>query len=147
MFSALGMAGVTAFLVSLPLWFPWVARPILRSAGVRYARYQRDGYARFTLHEASYREAGVTIYAERIQATVPSVWLWRLGFSRQKSQPFARADNWSVEFSAAPGFGLCQRGLWTAVTLAASCGKGYSQQRGKHIIGGRTIAWVEAAAA
>ena len=103
MFSALGMAGVTAFLVSLPLWFPWVARPILRSAGVRYARYQRDGYARFTLHEASYREAGVTIYAERIQATVPSVWLWRLGFSRQKSQPFARADNWSVEFSAAPG--------------------------------------------
>ncbi len=102
MFSALAIAGVAILCVSLPLWFPWVARPLLGMAGVRYARYERDGYQRFTLHGVSYRLPPITFRAERIEGFVPTAWLWRLGSSRGTSEPFARVITWSAEYASAP---------------------------------------------
>ena len=36
-------------LVSLPIWFPWVLKPVLRHFHLSYSDYDRIGYTRFTL--------------------------------------------------------------------------------------------------
>ncbi|HWX21699.1 MAG TPA: translocation/assembly module TamB domain-containing protein [Candidatus Binatia bacterium] len=81
---------------SLPLWFPWLLRPLARKAGVHYTQYARKGYARFDLSGLSFSNATVRFRAERIEALAPNVWLWRC-LTTPQQQPFLSAQNWQFE--------------------------------------------------
>jgi hypothetical protein len=41
--------GILLSLVALPLWFPWVLRPLLPKYGVEFGSYERQGYGRLAL--------------------------------------------------------------------------------------------------
>ncbi|MGH7972380.1 MAG: hypothetical protein ACREIC_27015, partial [Limisphaerales bacterium] len=76
----LGLLGV-----ALPLWWPWVLRPLARAQGAHYNGYQRLGYARFLLTGFSYTNATTEVRATRVEADVPTVWLWRLELGNRRS--------------------------------------------------------------
>src|ERR1017187_8197661 len=96
--SALVFAGVATGWFSLPLWFPWVISPAAARVGVHYSRYERDGYGRFALRNVSFTNQTVKFQADRVEAVVPSVWLWRLAFPKGTAQPpFLRVLDWSLE--------------------------------------------------
>ena len=89
--------------VALPLWWPWVLRPLARAQGAHYIAYQRLGYARFLLTGFSYTNATTEVRAARVEADVPTVWLWRLGLgNRRSAQPFLRVDDWQYRSAATP---------------------------------------------
>src|SRR6185295_16359000 len=67
--------------VALPLWFPWVLRPIAKRWGASYAQYHRTGYGRFELTSVSFTNKDGSFHAGRIEAAVPSAWLWRHWFN------------------------------------------------------------------
>ncbi len=105
---ALGLvvAGLLGILLSVPVWFPWVLAPLASRANARFARYQRDGYSRFSLYGFTYTNQSISFKAQRIEGLTPTVWLAHLvtGAGR-KEQPFLRISDWQVESapSSKPG--------------------------------------------
>jgi translocation and assembly module TamB len=94
----LAVAGLLAIWLSAPLWFPWALRPIARLANVRYARYQREGYARFSLYGFSYADKSVRFKARHVEGLTPTVWLARLaGGGGKKAPPFLSVSGWQLE--------------------------------------------------
>ncbi len=92
------LAGLCVVWFSLPLWLPWVLSPIARARGAHYARYERQGYSRFVVHDLTYTKNGARFHADRFEAVVPSVWLWRLAVGRASTNdPFASAQGWTYE--------------------------------------------------
>jgi len=97
----LGFALATPLVLwfSLPLWWPWVLAPVAHRQGAQYARYERVGYSRFALTGLTFTNETVRFKAERIEAPVPTVWLWRTleprrFQARQSSQPFLTITGW-----------------------------------------------------
>jgi translocation and assembly module TamB len=89
--------------VALPLWWPWVLPPLARAQGAHYNGYQRIGYARFLLTGFSYTNATTEVRATRVEADVPTVWLWRLELGNRRSAvPFLRVDDWQYRSAATP---------------------------------------------
>ncbi len=100
MLRGLGLAllGLLALWLALPVWFPWVLRPLARKQGARYARYERQGYRHFILREVSFTNQAVRFRADRIEAPVPSVWLWRCLVAKPSTpQPFLHVNGWRFE--------------------------------------------------
>ena len=96
----LSLAGLLALWGSLPLWCPWVLAPLAQKQGIHYARYERAGYRRFVLHGIAFTNQTVSLHADRMEAWVPSVWLWRCAVgSSNASQPFLRVSGWRLEFA------------------------------------------------
>ncbi|MCU1311481.1 MAG: hypothetical protein JWO20_2606 [Candidatus Angelobacter sp.] len=92
------VAGLLLLWLSLPLWFPWVLPPLAEHAGVHYARYQREGYRRFSLYELTYTNQSVKFSAQQVGALVPTVWLARLAMGAGKAeQPYLRINDWHLE--------------------------------------------------
>jgi len=91
-------AGVAAVWFSLPVWFPWVLRPLASRAGARFAAYERLGYSRFVLHNFALTNSSVVFHARRFEAFVPSVWLWKLALHQQtESKPYASFSDWNCQ--------------------------------------------------
>lgn len=83
----------------LPVWFPWLLRPLAAAAGVRYDRYERVGMSRFALVNATWASGDFTVRAQRIEAFLPHVWVWRArwgGGTRPGTEPFAAVRNWQA---------------------------------------------------
>lgn len=94
----LGVASLLVLWISLPFWFPWVLRPLAERAGVHYARFEREGYGRFSLYALSYTNGSVRIGAQRVEALTPSVWFWRLAAGTEKqAAPFLAISGWHLE--------------------------------------------------
>ena len=85
-----------SFWFSLPLWLPWVLEPLARSAGARYARYERQGYRRFSLHDLTFTNQTVRLHAQQVEGLVPTVWLWRC-LTKNHAEPFLRVEGWQVQ--------------------------------------------------
>jgi translocation and assembly module TamB len=68
--------------VSVPLWFPWILRPVAKRFGATFRSYERGGYAGFQVTDAVYTNRNVRVQAGRL-AVAP----WR---------HHAEAENWSV---------------------------------------------------
>src|SRR5437667_4366893 len=94
-----GLAGLVLCLIALPLWFPWVARPICSRLGISYAKYERVGYARFELKNATYATRGVRIEAATVAGPVATTWLWRRWFGGGEADAYLRAANWKVQIT------------------------------------------------
>src|SRR5690348_11846620 len=75
---ALAVAGLALVLGALPLWFPWVLKPLARHRGLSYAAYERLSYSRFALRDLSFTNGLMDVRAERVECLVPSAWAWRL---------------------------------------------------------------------
>jgi len=100
LFSILGIGGLILLLLSLPLWFPWVLRPIASRFGASFERYERNSYSRFTLHQFSFTNRTVRLRAKRVDLLVPTAWSWRLAFGNIEG-PFLKANDW--RFQTVPG--------------------------------------------
>lgn len=87
------LACALAALAALPWWLGLALRPVARAAGADFARYERDGYARFRLHGVTYRRDGLAITADRLESDSPLVWLGR---RLRGSDPMLIADGWRV---------------------------------------------------
>src|SRR5689334_15310492 len=64
-------------IAALPIWFPWVLRPIAKRFGATYATCQFVGYQRFRVSNFALTNGSVRIHAREATGFVPSVWLWR----------------------------------------------------------------------
>lgn len=69
--------GLVVVLASLPVWFPWALKPVLKYYGVSFTSYDRLGYTRFELTGVSGTWDNVRADAERVEGALPGVWLWR----------------------------------------------------------------------
>ncbi len=101
----LRMLGLLAFgvvlllAVALPLWWPWLLRPLLASQGLRFGDYERMGYTRGALLEARGDRFGVSFTAGRIESALPGAWLWRKCFGAGGGQSLVEVRDWDLEFS------------------------------------------------
>ena len=125
---ALGLVvtGLLGIWFSLPAWFPWVLRPLAPHVHAQFARYQREGYGRFSLYGFTYTNRTIRFKAQRIQGLTPTVWLARLATSAGKrEQPFASVSGWQLDFvpSARPA-GRSIRRPREQPRISASCSGG-----------------------
>src|SRR5262245_34355596 len=90
-------AAVIVLLLALPVWCPWLLRPLAKGQGVHYASYERAGYGRFTLHEVTFTNQTIHFHAEQIHALVPTVWLWHCLGTEQAPKPFLTVKGWQLE--------------------------------------------------
>ena len=79
---------VVLIIVALPVWLPWVFGG--------YQRYERKGYSRFVVHGFGYTNSETAFRAGRIEALVPTVWLWNLWNGRTQ-QPYVRVEAWELQ--------------------------------------------------
>ncbi len=75
--AGLVVAGPVIALICLPVWFPWVLHPLARHQGLGYSAYERVGYSRFALHNVSFTNQSINLNAERVEAELPTLWVWR----------------------------------------------------------------------
>jgi translocation and assembly module TamB len=83
----------------LPAWFPWVLRPVAQRYGVRFGAYERVGLSRFALRQVVVRQGGTEISAARVEAWLPSAWLWhryRTASPLPGGRPYVEARDWEV---------------------------------------------------
>jgi translocation and assembly module TamB len=84
--------------VALPVWWPWILRPLLASQDVRFGQYERAGYARGVLREVRWEADAVGITAERVETALPASWLWRKWSGDGDGQPLVSVQGWRLEF-------------------------------------------------
>jgi hypothetical protein len=90
--------GLLLLVLALPLWLPWVLHPLAQRFGIHYAKYERTGYARFALVDVTWSSSGTQFRAGRVEAFVPTVWLWQRSFGREPTT-YVRGANWALELS------------------------------------------------
>src|SRR5438552_4078474 len=90
------LAAAVVLIGALPVWFPWVLRPLIQRLGLQYATYERLGYNRFVLRGIAYADADVTVRVEELVVWTPTTWLWHRLTGSTDSAPFARVTGWQV---------------------------------------------------
>ena len=89
------IVSLLVLVLAMPLWFPWLLRPLGRRAGLHYQTYVREGYSRFNLGSVSYTNAHVHLTAWRIRLFVPSTWAWHR-FRSDKTLRYAEVTDWNL---------------------------------------------------
>jgi translocation and assembly module TamB len=97
LFLIIAIAGIALVLVALPLWMPWLLPTLLRNYGVRYSTYSRKGYGGFALLDVKYADPEFAFQAGRVEALMPTAWLWRRAF-HSEAAPFLRIENWDLRW-------------------------------------------------
>src|SRR2546428_6490297 len=79
LFKVFGVACLVIVVVAmaLPVWFPWVLRPVLARFGVGFDSYDRIGYTRFALTNVRGQFRNARFSSKRIVCSLPPRWLWR----------------------------------------------------------------------
>ena len=90
------LGGLLLLAGSIPVWFPWVFKPVARQFGLSYARYERNGYSRFGLREPTFARGDVSVKAGLADVRAPWAWLWGLAFAPDTPDPFIRVDHWEL---------------------------------------------------
>ncbi len=94
------LLALVMLVAALPIWFPWVLRPILQRYGVRYAACERIGYTRFALQKVTFVRGNTKFEAQRIEAPIPTAWLWWLYFGQRKSPSgWLQVSDWRLAVS------------------------------------------------
>lgn len=102
-FIVLGAAALiaAALVASLPFWLSSILPRVARSRGADYSGYHREGYGRFALTGVTFTNDGVRFTAKRMEAVVPTVWLWRRYFGRKPdTSPFLKIQDWRLDVIA-----------------------------------------------
>jgi hypothetical protein len=92
------VSGFAVLWLLLPVWFPWALRPLASKAGAHFSTYERLGYGRFSLFNLDLTNHSFIVHVRRLEAVVPSVWLWKMNTVRNAgSSPFLRLDSWDCK--------------------------------------------------
>jgi len=95
------LVAIILFPLSLPLWFPWVLRPLAAKYGASYGTYEREGYSRLALRQVTFANRNIRFHAGSIETLVPTVWLWRSAWQkRSHTEAVLLVDGWQLEVSA-----------------------------------------------
>src|SRR5947208_2503324 len=96
------IGGLVVFLLLafLPLWFPWLLRPLAGRVGVVYQSYERHGYGHFILRGVRGQFGKTIVTAQRVQLFLPQRWLWGRFFQGPKNEFYVQVAQWSVEVGA-----------------------------------------------
>ncbi len=102
MFKALGFVvlGIVVVALTLPVWFPWVLRPVLAQFGVRFASYERLGYTRFALAGVRANFGNTRFNSDRITGLLPPRWLWRRYSRNAGGEPFLTVARWDLQIES-----------------------------------------------
>jgi translocation and assembly module TamB len=82
--------------LALPVWFPWLARPVARSLGFTFENYRRVGLSRFEVTGVSGSLPQVELDARRIEAYLPHAWIWARWSPSSSTNSFAQVSDWTV---------------------------------------------------
>lgn len=94
---SLGIVGLA--LATLPWWLGAPLRLVLRTKGMTFERYEREGYAQFQLQEVRFQNADIEFTAKKVRAPTPLVWL------RQRMRtagPTLLVDGWRLRILPKP---------------------------------------------
>src|SRR5690625_2674272 len=89
----------------MPVWMPWIVRPVLSQIGVEYESYERVGYGRFALKDVSFSEGGTEVSAEKVEGFIPTAWLVAL-LTGGEDEEFILVEKWRVEVAEKEEEGL-----------------------------------------
>ncbi len=82
-------------ILSLPLWLPWVVKPVGARFGLEYAEYERMGYGRFALHDVDFEHEVVSFSGERLEGYLPLTWIIR-ALRRDTEDDFVSLESWRL---------------------------------------------------
>lgn len=71
------MISVIALVALLPVWFPWVLKPIVKRYGLDFTHYERTGYTRFTLEGVTGKWKETRLHAKHVECVLPTAWVWK----------------------------------------------------------------------
>lgn len=98
----LGLTAFSAVLVlaaAMPLWWPWLLRPLLASQGIRFGSYERAGYSRTILHAVHWERLGLNVTAESLEAALPGTWLWQKWSGPASAGSLVSVRAWRLELT------------------------------------------------
>jgi len=96
------IAGIAAIcLATLPVWLPWVLKPVLGHLGFRFEKYERRGYAGFVVTGLEGAWDTTRLEAGRVEGALPTAWLWRTSSTNSNPAPLLTMEDWRVFESAA----------------------------------------------
>jgi hypothetical protein len=111
---------IILLIVSLPLWFPWVARPVASKQGAHYSRYERLSYNRFAVEGVGFTNEGVQFRARRVEGLTPSIWSWRIISPSAKEQhPFLNIEGWELDLLPSAKTNQASTSVYTNIQQAA----------------------------
>jgi translocation and assembly module TamB len=88
---------VAAAALALPVWFPWVFRPVLAHFGVGFDSYERLGYTRFALTNVRGQFGTAHFSGKRIVCSLPSRLLWQRYSSGSDEEPLLTITAWKLQ--------------------------------------------------
>jgi translocation and assembly module TamB len=84
-------------LVSYPLWFAWLLKPVAASRGIECGACIPKGYGWCELSDVSWSNDWVAVRAERLIVQMPHRWVWTCWTGAAPVGPQAVFSNWWVE--------------------------------------------------
>lgn len=93
----LALGAASLLVVALPLWWPWLLRPLLAAQGIHFGNYERAGYARGALREVRWGASGASFKADRMETPLPGAWLWWKWSGDPNAPPLVAIQEWNVE--------------------------------------------------
>ncbi len=92
------LAAILLFLISLPLWLPWVIAPIASKKGAHYQKYERIGYQRFAVEGVGFTNDALRFRAQRVESLVPTLWYSRIiSHHLNPREAFLAVDEWELD--------------------------------------------------
>lgn len=100
------LVGAFALLgLTIPVWFPWVLRPVGRAVGLRFETSHREGYWRLRLEDVHLSQPGLAFEAANVQLLQPLGWLVERFFPgalAAADAPALSVDDWQAGFTSVP---------------------------------------------
>lgn len=97
-----GISLVCLILVAaaIPLWFPWVLRPVLAAQGVHYSAYERLGYSQFLLRNVQYSSGETIFQVKEVKFLLPASLIWQRWVKKPEAQKNTLvATDWSLKIA------------------------------------------------
>src|ERR1041385_9127156 len=92
---------VAVLFLALPVWFPWVLRPVLAHFGIGYDSYARLGYTRFALTNVRGQLGNTRFTGKRVAGFLPPEWFWRRYARNPDEEPWLTVTGWALQFQRA----------------------------------------------
>src|SRR5688572_14732334 len=98
-FKTVGISLLAAAVIALalPVWFPWVLRPVLARYGVGFDSYARVGYTRFALNNVRGQLDNAQFTGKRIVCPLPPLWLWWRYHGSSDNEPLLTVAAWNLQ--------------------------------------------------
>lgn len=83
-------------LLTSPLWFPWLLRPLAHRYNADFSNYERVGYDRLVVKNLTFRKETTVFTASRVAAVQPLAWGWKY-LTHSDAGPRLLVSDWKLE--------------------------------------------------